>query len=166
MNKHRLLTIIAVGLLLSNIALVGFIVFRKPPLPPPPAGRPERGEGPKAIIIERLQFTPEQTATYEALIKEHRKEVRETDRKIMDIKQQLYSSLRNNDAPVHKDSLIQAIAQLQAHIEGVHYNHFKDIQNLCTTPQQKEEFEKLSHEINELFFPPKHPPQGQEPHNR
>lgn len=155
MQRSRLYILIIVGLLLSNLMLVGYILSARSEGqrhgPPPPPGH----GGPRNLIIERLHFTEQQVAEYDKLIQWHRSEISRADERVMELKNSLYATLLKADTPTSKDSLITEIARVQQHIEEVHYTHFEDIRNLCTA-DQKPAFEELSGEIASLFSHPPH----------
>jgi len=159
MERSRLILIIAVGLLLSNLLLVGYIMAGRRHDHhdgPPPHGRPS-GHGPRNIIIEKLHFSEAQVEEYDQLISWHRNEIDSTDQQIVELKNRLYHGLATPDSS-GKDSLIAAISMAQQHIERVHYKHFEDIGKLCTA-EQKPAFEALTREIASLFAPgPRKPP--------
>lgn len=152
MGKTKFITFLAIGLLLSNLLLVGYIMLNRsqPTHQPPP-----RHGGPRNIIIERLHFSEEQVTEYDKLIQWHRSEIDKRDHKMRELKNQLYSTLSNLSDNT-KDSLIATIANTQQEIERIHYKHFEDIKRLCT-PQQQADFEKLTKEIAALFAPPRPP---------
>ncbi len=164
MQRSKLLTFVSIGLLLSNLLLVSYIVanrgkareeHQRPDGPPDH----ERGSGvhhgPRNLIIERLHFSDEQVASYDKLIQWHRGEIGKADQRIIELKNQLYESLTAPAADGRKDSLIATIAAAQQDIERIHYKHFEDIRDLCTE-QQKPDFEALTREIASLFAPPPH----------
>lgn len=150
MNKTKILVVSVVALMLVNVALiVSLMVGNSTHIPP------HRNEqGPKYIIIERLHFSNEQVADYEKLIEMHRQQIREQEEKIRLAKNELFGSLKNNNYP-EKDSLIELISQTQKSIENIHFNHFNDVKNLCTS-EQIENFNALSDDLAKLFAP--HPP--------
>ncbi len=141
MNKIRLLSCIALGLLISNLSLVAFIIFNKPKHP--------LKEGPKKIIIERLHFDNQQIARYEQLITLHRVAINQTDSLILVCKNELYSTLKNNNVAT-KDSIEYKLGQLQIKVEEVHYNHFLEIKKLCRKDQLNN-FNILINDITQLF---------------
>ncbi len=155
MGKTKFITFLAVGLLLSNLLLVGYIMLHKSSQPvhqgPPPHGH----HGPRNIIIERLHFSDAQITEYDKLIQWHRSEIDRADQKIRELKNQLYSTL-NTPSGNTKDGIIASIATTQQEIERIHYKHFEDIKHLCT-PQQQADFEELTKEIASLFAPPRPP---------
>jgi UDP-glucose 6-dehydrogenase len=145
MNKSKLNTIIVIGLLLSNIILVCFILFKKPPHPMRPK--------PREIIIEKLGFDENQVAAYDVIIKEHQKNIRNKEEQIMNVKKQLYFLVGNNIENNLKDSLITQLGNLQMDIENIHYSHFVEIKKICK-PEQMERFNQLLDEIAILFSRP------------
>ena len=160
MSKTKLLTIAVIGLLIINIAVVGFLILKKSPHPrdgrPPMAEEgmpPRRKDGPKNIIIDKLHFDKEQSAQYESLIKQHRVIIKSLNDSIRDAKNNLYSSLIN-DSFTGKDSLIAKLGLLQRQIELTHYNHFAAIKKLCK-PDQLEDYTALTKELARFFAPGK-----------
>ncbi len=143
MNKVKFLSIISIGLLVSNLVLAGFMLFKKPKHP--------MGEGPKRVIIEKLHFDDKQVAQYEEIIQEHQKKIRISDEKILNIKNALYTTLTKEINSTQRDSLINQIAIVQAEIENTHYNHFVEMKTLCK-PEQQQYFEALTQEISTLFY--------------
>lgn len=148
MKKLQILSIISIILLISNLALIWKITERQHP--------PHHNEGPKQIIIDRLQFDEAQIIEYEHLIEKHSKIIRETDGKITTLRKQLYNGLVVQQNYATRDSLITEIGQLQHAIEMINYHHFSDIKQLCK-PEQQSLFNKLTIEMAQLFkHPPKH----------
>jgi periplasmic protein CpxP/Spy len=149
MSKIKLLTIAVIGLLAINIAVLGFLLLRKPPMPPNGMPQVEKKGGPKEIIIEKLHFDKEQVIAYEAIIVAHRESIKGLKDSISDTKNNLYQSLKS-EIFAGKDSLINLLGVLQKRIELVHYDHFAQIKKLCK-PQQMEDFKKLTSELA-LYF--------------
>ncbi len=145
MNKLKLISIAAIGLLVVNLMLVTALFMRKPHPNP---------EGPKKLIIEKLHFDEQQVKAYDTMVTWHRAEIRNSDEQILKLKNTLYNHLNEDVDQRTKDSLIAAIANVQTHIERTHYKHFEDIKKLCKPDQQKD-FEKLTQEISNLFGRPK-----------
>ncbi len=153
MRREKFISFIALGLLVSNLIMVFYILKGREQQPA--HGMPPPGEGPRAIIIERLHFNNEQAAAYELLIHEHRRAVNASNERILDIKNKLYITLVHPDEHL-RDSLTDALAAEQRSIEMVHYHHFEDIHKLCK-PDQEKDFEHLAEDFTRLFGPPKHP---------
>ncbi|MDF3028805.1 MAG: hypothetical protein K0S23_3112 [Fluviicola sp.] len=111
-----------------------------------------RHHGPRNEIIEKLHFDEKQVAEYDKLIRGHRKAIESAEQQLQQQKQKLYSNLNE---PL-SDSLLQEILKVEAGIERIHFNHFKDIEKLCK-PEQKGYFRQLNREIAHLFSPKKGP---------
>ena len=112
MNKKYFLIIIIIGLLLSNLLLIGFITSQKK----------EKRQGPtqpKNIIIDRLHFNENQVLAYELLVKNHLNKVRPKDREIRDAKNALYQQLLFESNEVTVDSLTTRISLIQKQIEHI-----------------------------------------------
>jgi periplasmic protein CpxP/Spy len=148
MSKIKLLTIAVIGLLVVNIAVVVFLVTRRPGMDLKKNG-PAKQEGPKQIVIDKLHFDQAQTAAYERLITEHRMAIRGLKDSISNAKQRLYESLKSDDF-ILKDSLINVLSVLQKRIESVHYEHFIEIKKLCKPPQI-DAFNALTNELAFYF---------------
>ncbi|MFZ1703817.1 MAG: hypothetical protein WAT79_05695 [Saprospiraceae bacterium] len=141
MNKSKLLTFLAVGLFLSNLLLIGFILIKKPKRP--------FEEGPKKMIAERLHFDADQYADYEALIKKHFDQIQKKDSMIIVSKNTLYACIRNGNKML-KDSMLTNLGKLQMEVEDIHYQHFLDIGNICTEDQLKD-YDLLLNDVAKLF---------------
>lgn len=165
MSKTKLLSIAVIGLLVINIAIVGFLLLKKPPIRPegrPPMGQdgrpPMQDEGPKKIIAERLHLDKEQVAAFEKLIIAHQGSVNALDDSMRNAKNDLYLSLQS-ETFAGKDSLVNLLGALQKKIELIHYEHFADIKKICK-PDQLGDFEKLTNELSGFFSADKNnPPQ-------
>lgn len=145
MNKVKLYGIVIIGLLISNILLISYIQFRKPPHP--------AHQKPREIIIERLHFDKEQTEAYDKIIKQHQQAIRSKEQQIMDTKKELYLLVGKDQGSTQKDSLITLLGNLQTDIEKIHYNHFGEILHLCRS-EQLNDFNELLNEIATLFSRP------------
>ncbi|MCE3296949.1 MAG: hypothetical protein K0R65_2663 [Crocinitomicaceae bacterium] len=145
MNKAKFYGFLCIVLLLSNGFLLYFV------LQPP-----NRPEGPKKLIIEKLHLDEKQTAAYEKLIHEHRNSIKKTEKQIGQLKQKLYSGLSSENT-AETDSLVGLLGKKQMQIEKIHCEHFRDIKELCR-PDQQIYFGGLSKELARLFDhrPPHH----------
>ena len=142
MDKIKLLTFSVIGLLLLNVATIGFMLF----IP----GDRNRAE-PREIIIEKLNFDENQQKEYEQLIYWHRNQIDELEEKIRETKKELYSLLPKNKVETNvKDSLITSISVYQKQIEAIHYKHFQDIKKLCRKDQLNS-FDELTKELSKIF---------------
>lgn len=151
MEKSKFYLLIILGLLLSNGMLVGYVVLnREHHSAPPTHGRMHRG--PRDLIIKRLGFDGGQVAQYDELIKWHRREIDDADRKIIELKNTLYLGLTKSGYTTQIDSIISEIVGVRKHIEEVHYKHFLDIRGLCK-PDQLPQFDELTRDMASLFSP-------------
>lgn len=149
MNKNKLIRILAVVLLLTNIALASFIYLHRP--------KHHQGEGPRNIIIERLHFDRNQILKYDELIFVHRAKIKKKENEIIEIKNSLYLQLLKENNPQTIDSLQRRIGLVQAEIEKIHFDHFEDIHELCNKDQEKY-YAELVKEIAKLFSMQRRPP--------
>jgi len=143
MSKLKFISIIAIGLLISNILLIGVLVFKKPPLPP--------HLKPREIVIERLNFDEPQVAKYDELIQWHRSKINAKETTIIELKNKLYAGITEG----FNDSVATEIGKLQVDIEHIHYKHFEDIGAVCNA-SQKPKFDALIKEIAGVFARPAH----------
>jgi protein CpxP len=152
MEKSKFYLLIILGLLLSNGILAGYVFLNSNhnSTPPPPNGKIHRG--PRDLIIKRLRFDGDQVAKYDEQIKWHRHEIDNADRKIIELKNNLYLGLTKSGDTTQADSIITEIVSLRKHIEEVHFRHFLDIRSICK-PDQLPEFDELTRDMASLFTP-------------
>jgi protein CpxP len=150
MNKLKLLTIAVIGLLLLNFGMLGMMYFHHHEGPPfPPHGGPH--EGPKMIIIEKLHFDESQVKQYEVMIRDHRSKSDSLNRRSHELRDQLYSLLKDESIDAAKlSSTYTAIGENQRAIEQINFEHFQKIKTLCK-PDQLDAFNNLVDELTELF---------------
>lgn len=153
MSKIKLLSIAVIGLLIINLCIVGFLLFRKPLHPQGGLRHLPGMGGPKNKIIETLHFDSDQVVKYESLIDQHKEKTRQLRDNIREIKSQLYQTL-NEENGGSRDSLINQLGILQKEIEVVHYDHFTQIKKLCRS-DQFEYFDALITSRADFFDPEK-----------
>jgi periplasmic protein CpxP/Spy len=150
MTKIKLLSIALISLLLINLIVGLLFLFNKPP-------RLDTQnfykEGPRKIIIDRLQFDDKQIVLYGNLIDKHKAAITNLDDSIRVIKNILYQTLNDNTFK-GKDSLINQLSRLRQNIEYIHYNHFADIRTICKS-NQLDKYKELTKEIAKFFTPEK-----------
>lgn len=128
MTKNKFYIIIIVGLIISNLLVIGVLVFRKPPHPP--------RLGPKRMIIESLHFDKNQVDQFNKLIVSHRLSIVELKNKLDSSKSELYKTLTiQNNNEIKTDSIFSAISKINSKIELTNYNHFMDIKKICKDDQ-------------------------------
>ena len=143
MNRRSLNILLISTLLLSNLLLVAFIVFRRPPHPPML----------REIIVRKLNFDKEQISKYDIFIKAHQEGIRANEKKMLDLKTELYSSLSKKENETFADSLSLAIGKIQTKTEKIHFQHFIEIKKLCKA-EQLPAFEALTVELAKMFSRP------------
>lgn len=155
MNKIKLLTIGFIALLCLNLTLLGMMYLHRP-AGPHPDGMHLKEQGPKKIIIERLDLKDDQVKQYDILIDQHQSSIKDLDAKIKITKHDLYATL-SDPASTKADSILQKLNKLHAQIEKLHYDHFKSIRALCHEDQLKA-YNRLTAELAHLFQPNKNSP--------
>lgn len=146
MTKNRFYIFMIVGLLISNLLLVIFMLTHKPP----------HHSGSRDLIIQRLHFDEKQIQQYDGLIEQHRMQIREKEHEMMDMKTQYYSLLKNKNQK-KEDSLVQQIGKISMETEKINFEHFQDIRKICH-PDQMQNFDHLIDEFENLFNRPGKPP--------
>ncbi|MFM2214432.1 MAG: hypothetical protein RL427_1695 [Bacteroidota bacterium] len=151
MEKSKLLTISVFGLLLLNLATLGFLFLHGPKgHRPPPQGNQLQ---PREVIINQLHFDAAQQKDYTKIIQIHQDAIRELDNNIRQTKNDLYALLSDSQVNVKtKDSLINVLNAYQKQINETHFKHFEDIKKLCH-PDQMEDFNTLTGELGRIFTP-------------
>ncbi|MCB9250893.1 MAG: hypothetical protein H6605_00360 [Flavobacteriales bacterium] len=145
MNKLRFLTIISIGLVLSNLMLIAFVIMHKPP---GPEGRHE----PKRFISEKLHFDKDQLKKYEILIADHRMKILHQEMQIREVRKNLFENISNGNDSI-KSVLVDSLGKLQKQTEFIHYDHFVAIKALCKEEQLKD-YNDLLPELAGLFGKP------------
>lgn len=146
MSKIKLISIIAVGLFLTNVFLLWQLKSHKP-------SRMHRPK-PKTKIIEMLQLDDAQVAIYEELIKEHHKITEGYQDSINILNSQIYMTLKENGSAINLDSTYSKLGLLNIEINKAKLQHFKDIKALCK-PEQLPLYNSFCDNITELFSRPK-----------
>jgi len=139
--------LLIVVLLIANL-IVTFIHWKDKPT------RPNR-KSPKEKIIEELGFSEAQIVSYEVLIINHQEKVKAEELEIKRLKTELLELLKFPSESI-SDSLSTEIAKHIKNIETAHFNHFKEIRDLCS-PNQIEDFNDFVDEMPKLFTPPPNP---------
>jgi periplasmic protein CpxP/Spy len=141
MKKVKVISAIAIVLLVINVFLVVFMIRNKP--------YNHSQHEPKRTIIQALHFDKNQVRDYEKLIQDHRKGIHKLEKQLVFAKKKLYSgmSLKNN---VSNDSLITSIGNIHIQIEQHHYNHFLSVKTICK-PNQLIYFNKFTRKMHQLF---------------
>lgn len=159
--RSKILVLIIIALLVSNLTLLGFMFFGKKSGKKPP----ERGKSFSDFFEKRIGFTPEQSAKFHQLRDQHLENLKPFLKEVRKAKDSLFKIMRMPQIP---DSILEKaadnLAQKEKAQELQSFNHFRQVRELCTD-EQKPRFDSLiSIIINRSFArPPGHqgpPPQG------
>lgn len=142
MNKQKLLLIVVIFLVGLNLVQLIFILFKIEAKVPVTAS-------PREIVIEKLSFDSMQICQYDSLIAQHKQRILRANRRIEQLKNELYQSLETGSTKI-KDSLINEITDVRWRIENTNYDHFYAIKQICDSSQQQK-FNDLAHELNAIF---------------
>ena len=131
MNNNRILTIAVVLLLITNIALVIFMVKGR-------KGQGKReGRDPFAMMVKELDMSEQQQTDYKAQKEEHFKVIRPLFDSLRSAKTAFFALTKEANV---SDSMVNAYSQRisvrQAEIDKLTFAHFKRVRGLFTPEQQ------------------------------
>ncbi|MTI22210.1 hypothetical protein E1176_14355 [Fulvivirga sp. RKSG066] len=137
-------------LLVINITIVALIVFK--PM------RSMKGRGIKQEITKELGFTEEQKATFDNLVKSHRKTMRDIDMRERKLVKTYFDQLTAGtiDNSDQEEKLEEILLLKRKKIEDT-YAHFEELKSICTEEQIDEFEEVLSRIVPRLTNAPKRP---------
>ena len=146
MKNTRILSVAVVLLLITNIALVVFLLMGRPQ-----KGDPRKGKGPSSepseMMVKELNMTDQQKQQYKQLKEEHFKNVRPYFDSLRAAKTDFYGLVKN---PAINDSLINAysnrIAEKQVELDKMTLSHFRRVRDLFT-PEQQPKYDSLIHKM-------------------
>jgi len=141
MTKARILGVGLIIMILLNLAMLFFGFLKKPPH--------HLKEGPKQMVIERLNLDAAQQASYLELIDEHKQAVRQKEEQVQFKRAELFSLL-SKDERENASKIQKEIGQLITEIEKIHFKHFESIEAICRV-DQKARFKELSSELEKFF---------------
>ena len=149
-SRNKVLMLIISVLLISNLALVGFMVFGKKQ-----GGKFQRprGEDFSNYFKKELNFSEEQSAKFQQMITSHFEKLKPIMGEVRKAKDAMFNLMRQPAMP--SDSVLQNaaenIAQKQKLQELQSFNHFRQVRELCND-EQKPKFDSLiSKMINRSF---------------
>jgi periplasmic protein CpxP/Spy len=132
-STNKILTIAVVLLLVTNVALVAFMIMGK-------NKRSEKTSGSKSksdMMAKELNMTEEQKKNHKLSKEEHLKKVKPLFDSIRLTKTTLYSLLKDSTVSESTiNSYCQKIGETQTAIEKLTFAHFKRKRNLFTAEQQ------------------------------
>lgn len=146
-TKSRMLGILVVILLITNVAMLVFFVFLKP-TPPQGQNRAKRGGYDVTVFLEKeVGFTKAQMAAYDSLRTQHWNTMKPNFNGMRIAKDSFYQQLYRASVA---DSVINAygdsIALKQKAIDMQVFRHFQQVRNLCTD-DQRPKFDSLINQV-------------------
>lgn len=146
MNKIKVLTFSVIALVILNLGIMVFFMVIKPR---------EFKNGSRLLIIEKLHFDDPQKKQFRVLIEQHVKKIKRYESTILSTKEVLYLQLSQSKIDLKaKDSLINVLGNMQKKVETARFEHFKAIESICNTPQQKEAFKNLTLDLAQKIGEP------------
>jgi periplasmic protein CpxP/Spy len=101
---------------------------------------------PQAFIIKKLDFSRDQTAAYETLVRQHRKITKENKDDIKDLKKKLYGLLYLKPDNPEVVKLLDEISAKERSLAEETFDHFRQVRALCSDDQKKE-FERVINRV-------------------
>lgn len=144
--RNKILSLLLLFLLLTNIGMLVFFVYTKPASP---QKRPDKDKGGEMLqmLEKQVGFTPEQLVKYKSLKGEHFDSVRPYFSEMRIAKDNFFKLIRNSAIP---DSVINAaadtIAAKQKKIDLKTFRYFQRLRNICT-PQQQPAFDSVVSQV-------------------
>jgi hypothetical protein len=133
MKNTKILTLAVVVLLLSNIALVAFMLTAKNKKGDKRQGRRE----PFEMMVKELGMTEEQQKDYKAMKEEHMKNVKPLFDSVKVAKSAFFALTKDSTAT---DSIINLhslrVSEKQSALDKVTFEHFRKVRKLFTADQQ------------------------------
>ena len=146
MNKIKVLTFSIIALVFLNLGIMVFFMVIKPR---------EFKNGSRLLIIEKLHFDNPQKKQFRVLIEQHVKKIKRYESTILSTKEVLYLQLSQSKIDLKaKDSLINVLGNMQKKVETARFEHFRAIESICNTPQQKEAFKNLTLDLAQKIGEP------------
>lgn len=139
--KNKLLILLVGILLLANIIMLSFWLFK-------PKSQNHNNSGNKnskgmvsGFLKKDLNFTDDQLKRFDTLRSAHFERIKPYYRELNNSKEVLFSQTYSSDSS-SIDSLANEIGKRQAEIDKIFLNHFRQIRELCTE-EQKPAFDSL-----------------------
>lgn len=152
-SKNKGLILIIAVLLISNLALVGYLVFSKQKDPKNTRSGGDRGKAFSEYIIKEVNFSDDQAASFKQMMTDHFEKMRPIMLEVRKAKDSMFGYMRQPAPPA--DSVLQKladnIAEKQKLQELQSFNHFRQVRDLCTE-EQKPKFDSVIRKmINRSF---------------
>jgi periplasmic protein CpxP/Spy len=141
MKNNGLKYLVAIALIINAATLIFFWYNR-----PPQEGK--RGARPGQVLIEELKMDEKQLALFKPLRDQHHQAHDSLLQIIADQRQILYSQKQ-----AANDTIVQKIGIVQAEIERITYEHFKEVRKICTPEQQAQLDILLEKTVQNILMP-------------
>jgi len=152
-SRNKGLLLIISVLLLSNLALVAYLVFGDNKRQKHDKTGGERGKAFSEYVIREVNFSEEQATTFKQMMAEHFEKMRPIMGEVRKAKDSFFTIMQQPEIP--PDSVLQKaadnIAQKQKLQELQSFNHFRQVRELCTE-EQKPKFDSLIRKIINRSF--------------
>jgi len=153
MNKIKVLTFSVIVLVILNISMIVFFMVIKP------REFKDFRNGSRIIITEKLNFNEPQKEQFKKVIEKYIQKIKIYESQILNTKENLYLQLSQPQVNLKtRDSLISVLGDLQKQVETARFEHFKQIREICRTPEQKADFKALTLELAKKIGEPNPPP--------
>ena len=150
--RNKVLVLIISVLLISNLALVAYLVFGKQKDPKGNRGG-DRGKAFSDYIIKEVNFSEDQAATFKQMMTEHFEKLRPLMGEVRKAKDSFFTLMQQPQIP--PDSVLQKaaenIAQKQKLQELQSFNHFRKVRELCNEEQKPKFDSVIKKMINRSF---------------
>ncbi|MRG45387.1 periplasmic heavy metal sensor [Chitinophaga sp. SYP-B3965] len=144
--RNKILSLLLVFLLLTNIGMLVFFVYTKPEPPKKGNDKDNKGGEMLQLLEKQVGFTPEQLAKYKSLKEVHWNTVKPYFGEMRTAKDNFFK-LISTAVP---DSVINAaadtIAAKQKKIDVTTFRYFQELRAVCT-PQQQPAFDSVVSQV-------------------
>lgn len=143
--RNKVLSLLVLVLLLTNILLVVFFVWMKP-APKPPFKHDGRGDV-MQILEKEVGFSPQQMDEYKKLKDQHWDKMKPYFGEMRAARNNFYNLLNQTSVP---DSVINrladSVAAKQKQMDLQTFRHFSQVKAICT-PEQQPRFDSLVQQV-------------------
>jgi periplasmic protein CpxP/Spy len=143
MKNNWLKYLVAIALIVNAATLIFFWYNR-----PPQEGK--RGANQGGMLVEELKLDKKQQALFQSLRVQHHQAHDSLLQLIAEERQVLYSQKQ-----AVNDTIVNKIGLLQAEIERITYDHFKEVRKICTPEQQVQLDTLLGKTVQNILMPKK-----------
>ncbi|MBV6479112.1 MAG: hypothetical protein HGGPFJEG_01873 [Ignavibacteria bacterium] len=150
--KIKVFIWVVIILVILNLLTLGLVWFGKSPgdrRPPPP--HPPHPEHVVEFFSKELGWNKDQTQSFKEISLKFFNESENIIDSINGYRKILFENVSNQELTgISPDSITQKIGNLQSRIDSLRFYHFREIEAICNSTEQKEKFKKL---LLEFFLP-------------